>query len=57
MIIFRLIFLVLLESLLGLQHNILVNMIAVKVISWAGRGLTGNAGVLKAVPGSKRHGE
>ena len=57
MIIFRLIFLVLLEGLLGLKHYILVNMIALKVISWAGCRLTGNSRVLNAVPGSERHGE
>ena len=57
MIIFRLIFLVLLEGLLGLKHYILVNMIALKVISWAGRSFTSNSRVLKAVPGSKRLGE
>lgn len=57
MVIFRLIFLVLLEGLLGLQHYILVNMITIKVISWAGRGLTGKTRVLKAVPGSERLGE
>lgn len=57
MIIFRLIFLVLLESLLGLQHYILVNVMPLKVISWAGRGLSGNARVLIAVPGCNRHGE
>ena len=57
MIIFRLIFLVLLESLLGLQHYILVYVMPLKVISWAGRGLSGNARVLKAVPRSNRHRE
>lgn len=57
MIIFRLIFLVLLEGLLGLQHYIFVNVMPLKVISWACRGLSGNARVLIAVPRGERHGE